>query len=108
MGFKVRNEVVAEKTAMRDAFCQTLIELAKKDDRICLLDADLMGAMGTKPFAKELPERTVDCGIQEANMIGVAAGLSAEGKIPFAHTFGRNKKSLRPDIRILRLCGTYR
>ena len=88
MGFKVRNEVVAEKTAMRDAFCQTLIELAKKDDRICLLDADLMGAMGTKPFAKELPERTVDCGIQEANMIGVAAGLSAEGKIPFAHTFG--------------------
>ena len=54
MGFKVRNEVVAEKTAMRDAFCQTLIELAKKDDRICLLDADLMGAMGTKPFAKEL------------------------------------------------------
>ena len=76
MGFKVRNEVVAEKTAMRDAFCQTL------------LDADLMGAMGTKPFAKELPERTVDCGIQEANMIGVAAGLSAEGKIPFAHTFG--------------------
>ena len=88
MGVKLREEVVAEKTAMRDAFCQTLIELAKKDDRICLLDADLMGAMGTKPFAKELPERTVDCGIQEANMIGTAAGLSAQGKIPFAHTFG--------------------
>ena len=87
MGFKVRNEVVAEKTAMRDAFCQTLIELAKKDDRICLLDADLMGAMGTKPFAKELPERTVDCGIQEANMVGVACGLSMTGKIPFLHSF---------------------
>jgi transketolase len=46
-----------------------------------------MSAMGTKPFQAKFPERTVDCGVQEANMIGVAAGLSAVGKIPFAHTF---------------------
>lgn len=65
---------------MRDAFCSTLIEMAKKDDRICLLDADLMGAMGTKPFLKEFPDRAIDCGIQEANMVGVAAGLAAQGK----------------------------
>lgn len=88
MSFKVKSEIVAEKTAMRDAFCSTLIEMAKKDDRICLLDADLMGAMGTKPFLKEFPDRAIDCGIQEANMVGVAAGLAAQGKIPFAHTFG--------------------
>lgn len=88
MSFQVRSEIVAEKTAMRDAFCQTLIEMAEKNPDIYLLDADLMGAMGTKPFLKAFPERTVDCGIQEANMIGVAAGLAAQGKIPFAHTFG--------------------
>jgi transketolase len=72
---------------MRDAFCQSLLELAQEDARIVLLDADLMGAMGTKPFRKQFPERTVDCGIQEANMIGMACGLSVQGKIPFAHTF---------------------
>lgn len=73
---------------MRTAFCDGMIELATKNTDIFLLDADLMAAMGTKPFAVAFPERTIDCGIQEANMIGVAAGLSACGKIPFAHTFG--------------------
>ncbi len=73
---------------MRTAYCESMLELAAKDDRIVALDADLMGAMGMKPFAKEYPERTFDCGIQEANMIGTACGLSVWGKIPFAHTFG--------------------
>ena len=73
---------------MRDAFCETMIELAEKDKNIIALDADLMGAMGMKPFKAKFPEQTVDCGIQEANMIGVACGLAAAGKIPFAHTFG--------------------
>lgn len=80
-------EITAEKTEMRQAFCEELLSLARNDDKVVLLDADLMGAMGTKPFLKEFPERTVDCGIQEANMVGVACGLSAVGKIPFAHTF---------------------
>ena len=73
--------------AMRDAYCQTLMELASRDSRIVALDADLAGAMGMKPFAKAYPERFFDCGIQEGNMIGVACGLAVEGKIPFAHTF---------------------
>lgn len=73
--------------AMRDAYCQTLMDLAEKDPRIVALDADLMNAMGMKPFQKKYPERTIDCGIQEANMIGVACGLAVQGKIPFAHTF---------------------
>lgn len=72
---------------MRDAFCAALLDLAAENEKIALLDADLMGAMGTKPFQKKYPERTVDCGIQEANMIGMACGLSVQGKIPFAHTF---------------------
>ena len=72
---------------MRDAFCEALLDLAAENEKIVLLDADLMGAMGTKPFRKKYPERTVDCGIQEANMIGMACGLSVQGKIPFAHTF---------------------
>ncbi|MGI6072595.1 MAG: transketolase family protein [Lachnospiraceae bacterium] len=72
---------------MRDAYCQSLMELAAVDSRIVALDADLMGAMGMKPFREAYPERTVNCGVQEANMIGVACGLAVQGKIPFAHTF---------------------
>ena len=82
------DEITNDVSDMRTAYCESMIELAEKDDRIVALDADLMGAMGMKPFAKQFPERTVDCGIQEANMIGVACGLSVWGKIPFAHTFG--------------------
>jgi transketolase len=72
---------------MRDVYCKTLIELAAEDKRIVVLDADLMNSMGMVPFLKSYPQRTFDVGIQEANMIGVAAGLSATGKIPFAHSF---------------------
>ena len=72
---------------MRTAYCETLMAMAKANDNIVALDADLMVAMGMKPFQKEYPERTIDCGIQESNMIGVACGLSVWGKVPFAHTF---------------------
>lgn len=88
MSINVVKEFMPEKKAMRDAFCETMIELAEKDKNIIALDADLMGAMGMKPFKAKFPEQTVDCGIQEANMICVACGLAAAGKIPFAHTFG--------------------
>ncbi|RBP46879.1 transketolase family protein [Garciella nitratireducens] len=77
-----------ENVLMRDVYCNTLMNMAEKDPRIVVLDADLMNSMGTMPFLKKYPERTFDCGVQEANMIGVAAGLSATGKIPYAHTFG--------------------
>ncbi|MDR2360432.1 MAG: transketolase family protein [Oscillospiraceae bacterium] len=73
---------------MRDALCNTLIEAAERDERIIALDADLVGSSGLKPFFKRFPERAVNCGIAEANMIGVACGLSLTGKIPFAHSFG--------------------
>lgn len=82
------NELSNEPKAMRDAFCAELIELAERNPDLVVLDADLMGAMGTKPFQKRFPDRAIDCGIQEANMVGVAAGLSLAGKVPFAHTFG--------------------
>lgn len=78
---------MAEKE-MRAIYAETLVELAKKDNRIMVVEADLMKATGTSVFFKEFPERTVDVGIAESNMIGVAAGLSEEGKIPFAATFG--------------------
>ncbi len=79
------NEI--EKTPMRDVYCQTMIDLAKQNRDIVVMDADLMAAVGMSKFQKELPDQTVNCGIQEANMYGVASGLSRMGKIPFAHTF---------------------
>jgi transketolase len=73
---------------MRAVYCGTLMDMAEKDSRVVALDADLMNSMGMKPFQKKFPERTFNCGVQEADMIGIAAGLSATGKVPFAHTFG--------------------
>jgi transketolase len=73
---------------MRAVYAETLVELAAKDPRIMVLEADLMKASGTVPFKTAYPERAIDAGVAEANMVGVAAGLAAEGKIPFAATFG--------------------
>lgn len=73
---------------MRETYVDCLIEYAKRDPRIVILEADLSNAAGTNRFTAEFQgKRTVDCGIQEANMVGVAAGMSAMGKIPFTHTF---------------------
>jgi transketolase len=76
-----------EEVEMRKVYCETLIKLVESNRQVMALDADLMVGAGTKPFAARFPERNIDCGIQEANMYGVAAGLSVTGKIPFAHTF---------------------
>lgn len=73
---------------MRAVYCDTLIDLAQKDERIMVVEADLMRASGTTGFQVAFPNRTVDVGVAEANMIGVCSGLSAAGKIPFAATFG--------------------
>jgi len=73
---------------MRVVYAETLIELAEKSDDIVLLEADLMKANSTKIFKDRFPERTFDVGVAEANMVGIAAGLSAMGKIPFAASFG--------------------
>jgi transketolase len=65
-----------------------LIELARESEDIVILEADLMRATGTGAFAKAFPARAINVGVAEANMVGVASGLSAVGKIPFAATFG--------------------
>jgi transketolase len=72
---------------MRAVYAQTLIDIARNDPSIMVVEADLMRATGTQPFKAAYPERAVDVGVAEANMLGVAAGLAAEGKIPFAATF---------------------
>ncbi len=77
---------MAEKE-MRQIYTETLIELAEKDPSIVVLEADLMKSTGTASFAKKFPDRFFDVGVAEANMVGIAAGLSAVGKIPFAATF---------------------
>lgn len=86
--YKVCGERRKEEKPMRNVYCETLMELAKKNEDILVFDADLMNSVGLMPFAKAYPERTFDCGIQEANMFGVAAGASTMGKIPFIHSFG--------------------
>lgn len=73
---------------MRAVYCDTLIRLAAEDKRIMVVEADLMKASGTMPFRAAYPDRGIDVGVAEANMVGIAAGLSASGKIPFAATFG--------------------
>ena len=88
MNIRIAEKNETEKLAMRDAYCETLLKLADENDKVVVLDADLMSSMGMMPFLKKYPEKTFNVGIQEANMIGVAAGLSATGLIPFAHTFG--------------------
>jgi transketolase len=77
-----------EQKEMRMAYVDTLIELGKENKDIVVLEADLMSCTNTGVFKKEFPDRHYNCGIAEANMIGIAAGLSTLGKIPFAASFG--------------------
>jgi transketolase len=88
MSVRIKSTLLAEENMMRDTYCRVLSGLAEKNENITALDADLMSSSGMKPFMKAYPGRFINCGIAEANMIGVAAGLSAMGYIPFAHTFG--------------------
>jgi len=88
MNYKIDNRHAAEKLAMRDVYAETMTELVKENPRIVYLEADLMNSIGMVNFAKEFPDNAINCGIQEANMIGTAAGMSAVGMIPFTHTFG--------------------
>ena len=76
-----------KKIATRDSYGNALKELGDEYDNIVVLDADLAGATKTATFKKAHPDRFFDCGIQEANMVNVAAGLSTMGLVPFAATF---------------------
>ena len=73
--------------ATRQSYGEALVELGKEHDNLYVLDADLAAATKTEIFKKAFPERHIDCGIQESNMIGVAAGLASTGKVPFASSF---------------------
>lgn len=92
-----------KKIATRDSYGAELIELGKDHEDIVVLDADLAEATRSGKFAEVFPERFIDCGIAEANMMGVAAGLAAAGKVPFASSFamfaaGRAYEQVRNSI----------
>jgi transketolase len=78
---------VAEEVALREVYGKTLVELGHENPGIVVLDADLSPSTMTKYFKKEFPQRFFEVGIAEQNMIGIACGLAATGKIPFASTF---------------------
>ena len=78
---------MAVEASTRESYGKTLVELGKQNRDIIVLDADLSPSTMTRFFAREFPDRFVDCGLEEQNMIGIAAGLAASGKIVFASTF---------------------
>ena len=89
--------------ATRDSYGNALVELGKERDDLIVLDADLAAATKTGTFKKVFPERHIDCGIAEANMTGIAAGLSTCGFVPFISTFamfaaGRSFEQVRNSI----------
>jgi len=77
-----------EQREMRMSYVNTLIALAEENKDIVVLEADMMACTNTGAFKKAYPSRFINCGIAEANMIGIASGLSTLGKIPFAAGFG--------------------
>ncbi|MCI5900822.1 MAG: transketolase family protein [Hominisplanchenecus sp.] len=92
-----------KKIATRESYGNALVELGREHDNVVVLDADLAGATKTAVFQKVFPDRHIDCGIAEGNMMSVAAGLAASGKVPFASSFamfaaGRAYEQIRNSI----------
>ena len=92
-----------KKIATRESYGSALAELGAKVENLVVLDADLAGATKTAVFKKAFPDRHIDCGIAEGNMMSVAAGLASAGMIPFASTFamfaaGRAFEQIRNSI----------
>lgn len=105
-----------EKQATRDAYGKALVELGKQHQDVVVLDADLSKSTKTADFAKEFPERFINAGIAEQNMIGMAAGLASAGKTVFASTFaifaaGRAFEAVRNSVAYSRMnvkiCATH-
>lgn len=86
--YKVCQKIETEAVEMRSVFARVMEEMQAEDRRLIYMDADLMNSIGMANYWKAHPEKAINSGIQEANMIGVAAGMSATGLIPFVHTFG--------------------
>ena len=94
---------MSEKIATREAYGKALVELGEQNTNVVVLDADLAGATMTKFFKAAHPDRFFDCGIAEANMVNIGAGLSTMGLIPFCSTFamfgaGRAYEQIRNSI----------
>lgn len=92
-----------KKIATRESYGNALVELGKEHDNLVVLDADLAAATKTGIFKKAFPDRHIDCGIAEGNMMGIAAGLATTGMVPFASTFamfaaGRAFEQIRNSI----------
>jgi len=92
-----------KKSATREGYGKALLELGREHDNVVVLDADLAGSTKTGVFKKEFPDRHFNCGIAEANMMCVAAGLSTTGMVPFASSFamfasGRAFEQIRNSI----------
>lgn len=92
-----------KKIATRQSYGEALVELGKKMDNLYVLDADLAGATKTATFKKAFPERHIDCGIAENNMVGISAGLSTTGIVSFCSTFamfaaGRSFDQIRNSV----------
>ena len=92
-----------KKSATREGYGKALLELGRAHDNVVVLDADLAGSTKTGVFKKEFPDRHFNCGIAEANMMCVAAGLSTTGLVPFASSFamfasGRAFEQIRNSI----------
>ena len=92
-----------KRIATRDSYGNALVEIGKEHEELVVLDADLAGSTKTGVFQKAFPERHFNCGIAEANMTGIAAGLATCGKVPFMSSFamfatGRNFEQIRNSI----------
>ncbi len=87
MSLRAQRSNLMVEASTREAYGKTLVELGKENKDIIVLDADLSPSTMTHFFAREFPERFFDCGLEEQNMIGIAAGLAASGKTVFASTF---------------------
>ncbi len=77
-----------DKSLYKDVFTRVIGDMIATDKNVVYIDADLMNALGTLPLKKKYPKQAINAGIAEANMMGIAAGLSAGGKKPYVHTFG--------------------
>ena len=84
---KLAEENKMGEQEMRQVYAEAITKLIEEGEPVMAMDADLMRAIGLLPYQKDYPDNIIDCGIAEANMMGVAAGLSAEGFVPFPHSF---------------------